>query len=215
MARSGAGETPPDFDSDARQLEGLVARFERDLMPWSAGELKSGGAGLVFAKALLATRELCAAIADQLDTATTPGWRTFVSTARTASEVEDWYGAEIRVAGASVDAGFMPLAWGEDGVPTPLRLWIRAGGLSREVIDDLYPAYVQMLELSNALLLAKLAAPPMPSADEQERWWMVPFPLRPDMAGAEAREDVKKTAAALMAPLIELDRRTRQEPGDA
>lgn len=215
VARGGAGETPPDFDSDTRQLEGLVARFEQDLMPWSAGELKSGGSGLAFAKALLATRELCAAIADRLDTAITPGWRTFASTARTASDVEDWYGAEIRVAGTSVDAGFMPLAWGEDGVPTPLRLWILAGGLSREVIDGLYPAYVQMLEISNGLLLAKLAVPPTSAAEDHERWWMVPFPLRPDVGGAEAREDMKKTGAALMAPLIERDRRARQKPGDA
>jgi hypothetical protein len=215
VARGVAGEASPDFDSDTHQLEGLVARFEQDLMPWNAGELKSGGAGLAFAKALLATRELCAAIADQLDTATTPGWRTFASTARTASDVQDWYGAEIRVAGTSVDAGFMPLVWGEDDVPTPLRLWILAGGLSREVIDGLYPAYVQMLEISNGLLVAKLAAPPMSAAEDHERWWMVPFPLSPDIAGAEAREDMKQTAAALMAPLIELDRRTHQEPGDA
>jgi hypothetical protein len=71
-----------------------------------------------------------------------------------------------------------------------------------------------MLKISNGLLLAKLAAPPMSAGEDYERWWMVPFPLRPDIAGAEAREDIKKTAAALMAPLIELDRRTRQELGD-
>jgi hypothetical protein len=213
VVRGGTGETPPDFDSDTRQLEGLVARFEQDLMPWTAGELRAGGAGLAFAKALLATRELCGAVAAQLDTATSPGWRTFASTARAASDVEDWYGAEFRVAGTRVDAGFMPLAWGDDGVPTPLRLWILAGGLSSDVIDGLYPAYVQMLEISNGLLLVMLAAPPLSAVGEHERWWMVPFPLRPDIAGAEAREDMKKTAAALMVPLVELNRRIRKEPG--
>ena len=44
---------------------------------------------------------------------------------------------------------------------------------------------------------------------------MVPFPLRPDIAGTEAREDMTRTAAALMVPLIELDRRTRLEHGNA
>lgn len=213
VARGHAGETPLEFDSDLRQLEGLVARFEQDLMPWTVGELRSGGAGLAFAKALLAARELCGAVADQLDAAATPGWRTFAGAAKTASDVEDWYGVEIRVAGTSVDAGFMPLAWGEDGVPTPLRLWILAGGLSREVIDSLYPAYLKMLEISNGLLLEMLAGPPVAAAGEHERWWMVPFPLRQDIAGAEARGDIKKTAAALMVPLIELDRRDRPERG--
>jgi hypothetical protein len=214
VARGRSGEMPPDFDSDIRQLEGLVARFEQDLMPWTARELKSGAAGLAFAKALLTTRELCGAVADQLGRATTPSWRTFASTARTASDVEDWYGTVIRVAGASLDVGFMPVVWGEDGVRTPLRLWIRAGDLSREAIDRLYPAYLQMLEISNGLLLAMLDAPPVSAAAEHERWWMVPFPLRPDIAGTEARGDIKETAAALMAPLIELDLHTRQKQGN-
>jgi hypothetical protein len=215
VARGCVGETLPGFDSDMRQLEGLVARFEQDLMPWTVDELKSGGAGLAFAKALLAARELCGAVADHLDAAATPGWRTFAGTAKTASEVEDWYGAEIRVAGTSVDAGFMPLAWGEDGVPTPLRLWILAGGLSREVIDGLYPAYLQMLAISNGLLLEMLAEPPVAAAGEHERWWMVPFPLRQGIAGAEARIDIKKTAATLMVPLTELDHHARREHGNS
>jgi len=176
VARGRPGETPPDFDSDVRQLEGLVARFEQDLMPWTARELKSGAAGLAFAKALLTTRELCGAVADQLGSATTPSWRTFASTARTASDVEDWYGTVIPVAGALLHAGLMPLAWGEDGVPTPLRLWIFAGDLSREAVDSLYPAYLQILEISNGLLLAMLDAPPVSAAAGHERWWMVPFP---------------------------------------
>ena len=215
VARGGAAETPPEFDSDMRQMEGLVARFEQDLMPWTAGELRSGTAGLAFARALLATRELCAAAASQLDAHRTPGWRTSASSAKTASDVEDWYGAQFPVAGTSVNVGFMPLAWGENGTPTPLRLWILAGEVSREGIDSLYAAYLQMLEISNGLLLGMLAAPPVSAAEAHERWWMVPFPLRPDIAGTEAREDMTRTAAALMVPLIELDRRTRLEHGNA
>ena len=177
----GRSQGPPRRDAAGLRFRctstgGLVARFEQDLMPWTARELKSGAAGLAFAKALLTTRELCGAVADQLGSATTPSWRTFASTARTASDVEDWYGTVIPVAGALLHAGLMPLAWGEDGVPTPLRLWIFAGDLSREAVDSLYPAYLQILEISNGLLLAMLDAPPVSAAAGHERWWMVPFP---------------------------------------
>ncbi len=206
LIKAGSGKTSPELESDIHQMEGLVARYERELLAWTAEELRSGGFGLTFAKAQFASQELCKIVAGQLNCPATALWRTTGGGATTAGDFEDWYGVTGSLAGVSIQVGFEPRVWGEDAW-TPLRLWFVAKELSSDAADLLYPAYLRMLDISNELLYHMLTAPPAAAWDKDADWWMLPFPLRPEISSTEAREEMGRTAAALLAPLIDLDGR--------
>ena len=72
-----------------------------------------------------------------------------------------------------------------------------------------------MLDISSKLLYDMLKAPAAAAWDKDAGWWMLPFPLRPEISSKEAREEMKMTAAALLAPLIDLDSQLRMGQGAA
>ena len=208
LIKGGAGAMPPELGSDIHQLEGLVARYEQELLSWTAEELQSGGFGLTFGKAQLAAQVLCKTVSDQLNCPATTGWHTTGGGATTAADFQDWYGAQFNVAGAWIVAGFEPRVWG-DGAWTPLRIWFDARELPSHAADLLHPVYLRMLDISSKLLYDMLKAPAATAWDKDAGWWMLPFPLRPDISSKEAREEMKMTAAVLLAPLIDLDSQLR------
>jgi hypothetical protein len=207
-----AAAATPTLKSDIHQLEGLVAGYERELLSWTAEELQSGGFGLTFGKAQFASQELCQIVSDQLNYPATAAWHTTGGGATTAADFEDWYGAYFNIADGWIVAGFEPRVWG-DGAWTPLRIWFDARKLTSHAADLFYPVYLQMLDISNRLLFEMLMAPPTNAWDKGAGWWMLPFPLRAEISSKEARGEMKKTAAALLAPLIALDGQLREGAG--
>lgn len=212
LIKDGAGTMPPELESDIHQMEGLVARYEQELLAWTAEELQSGGFGHTFGKAQLASQVLCEIVSDQLKYSAKAAWHTTGSGATTAADFQDWYGAWVCFADTWITVGFEPRVWG-DGIWTPLRIWFDARKLSSEDADLLHPVYLRMLDISNELLHDMLQAPSAATWDKDDSWWMLPFPLRPDISSREAREEMKKTATALLAPLIDLNAQLRAGPG--
>jgi hypothetical protein len=202
LLKGGAGTVPSELESDMYQMEGLVASYERQMLSWTAEELKSGGFGLTFGKAQFASQELCEIVKDQLNyKAKAPAaWHTTGGGATTAADFQDWYGAQFNVGGAWIVVGFEPRVW-DDGIWTPLRIWFDARSLSSKAADLLYPVYLRMVDTANEFLYEMLKASPSAAWDKDLSWWMLPFPLRPDISSKEAREEMKKIAAALLAPL--------------
>jgi hypothetical protein len=209
LVRDEARDASPALQSDIYQLERLVARYELELEPWSADELREGGCGSTFGKALLTTRMLCEILSAQMGASIRPSWKTTTSDVRISREFWDWYGGQVSLpdpAGGLLAISFEPLHWGQDDACSPLRLWFLARGLPDEMIGRLYPVYLQMLARANELLQEKLGAEPAAARGKSEDWWMVPFPLRPELAGKEAREDMTKSTADLLGPLLDLIR---------
>jgi hypothetical protein len=201
----------PELTSDIHQLEGLVARYERELLSWTTEELKSGGFGLTFGKAQFAAQELCKIVSKQTNReATPPAWHTTGSRATTAADFQDWYGTWVGVAGAWITVGFEPRLWG-DGIWTPLRIWFDARKLSADAAGLLFPVYLQMRDIANELLHQMLQAPPAAAWDQDDDWWMLPFPLRPQISSKEARAEMEITAATLLAPLIGFEDQPRKD----
>jgi hypothetical protein len=206
LMRDGARDAPPALQSDLYQLERLVARYELELEPWTASELLEGGLGVTFAKALLATRVICGIVSAQMGASIRPGWWTTTSDARISRDFWDWYGGKVSLpepAGGLLTISFEPLLWGQDDASSPVRLWILARGLTDQTTGQLYPAYLQMLARANELLSDTLAAEPAAARSRSDDWWMVPFPLRPELAGEEAREDMTRSAVQLLEPLLD------------
>jgi hypothetical protein len=206
LIREGAGDAPPALQSDIYQLERLVARYELELEPWTADELRNGGFGPTFGKALLTTRVLCGIISAQMKASIRPAWTVTTSDVRMSRDFWDWYGGKLSLpepVGGLLAVSFDPLLWGQDDSSTPLRLSLLVRGLTTQTIDLLYPAYLQMIVLANESL-GKLSAGSADPRDRSEEWWVVPFPLRPGLAGEEAREDMDRSAAGLLKPLIDL-----------
>jgi hypothetical protein len=205
IGEGGAGDAPA-LQSDIYQLERLVARYELELEPWTADELRNGGLGPTFGKALLTTRVLCGIISAEMKASIRPAWTVTTSDVRISRDFWDWYGGKLSLpepAGGLLAVSFDPLLWGQDDASTPLRLSFLVRGLTRQTIDLLYPVYLQMIVLANESL-GKLGARSADPCDRSEEWWVVPFPLRPGLAGEEAREDMAISAAGLLKPLIDL-----------
>ena len=211
LIKDGAGTMPPELTSDIHQLEGLVVRYERELLSWTTEELQSGGFGLTFGKAQFASQELCKIVSEQLNWPATPAWHTTGGGATTAGDFQDWYGTLACFADVWLAVGFEPRVWG-DGTWTPLRILFDARKLPAAAAGLLYPVYLQMRDMANELLHQMLKAPPAAAWDQDDDWWMLPFPLRPEITSTEARAEMQKTAAALLAPLINLERQVRGNP---
>jgi hypothetical protein len=206
LIRDGAGDGLPALQSDIYQLERLVARYELELEPWTADELRNGGLGPTFGKALLATRMLCEIISAQMRTSIRPAWTATASDVRISRDFWDWYGGKVSLpdpAGGLLAVSFDPLLWGQDDASTPLRLSFLTRGLPRGTIDLLYPVYLQMIARANESL-GKLGAGSAIRHDRSDDWWVVPFPLRAELAGDESREDMTRSAADLLKPLLDL-----------
>jgi hypothetical protein len=202
-----AGHASPALQSDISQLEGLVARYELELEPWTAGELRAGGLGSSFGKALLSARVLCGIISAQMSTSIRPAWTATTSDARNSRDFLDWYGGKVNLpepAGGLLAISFDPLLWGQDEAYSPLRLSFLVRGLPGEIAGRLYEVYLQMLARANELLKQNLGAEPAAACDRSNEWWMVPFPLRPELAGEEARADMTQSAADVIEPLLDL-----------
>ena len=205
IREKGAGDAPA-LQSDIYQLERLVARYELELEPWTADELRNGGLGPTFGKALLTTRVLCGIISAEMKASIRPAWTVTTSDVRISRDFWDWYGGKLSLpepAGGLLAVSFDPLLWGQDDASTPLRLSFLVRDLTRQTIDLMYPVYLQMIVLANESL-GKLGARSDDPCDRSEEWWVVPFPLRPGLVGEEAREDMARSAAGLLKPLIDL-----------
>jgi len=186
-----------------------VARYELELEPWTAGELREGGVGSTFGKALLTTRVLCGIISARMGISIRTAWTTTASDVRNSKNFWDWYGGKVSLpdpAGGLLAISFDPLLWGQDDASSPIRLSFLVRGLPAETIGRLYPTYLQMLERANQQIEEKLGAGPATASGRSEEWWIVPFPIRPELAGEEAREDMMQSAADLIGPLLDLIR---------
>ena len=143
-----------------------MARYELELEPWTADELRTGGFGPTFGKALLTTRVLCGIISAQMRASIRPAWTATASDVRISRDFWDWYGGKVSLpepAGGLLAVSFDPLLWGQDDASTPLRLSFLTRGLSGGTIDRLYPVYLRMITWANESL-SKLGAG---SADSQ------------------------------------------------
>ncbi len=211
LAADKAGDTSSALQSDISQLERLVAKYELELEPWTSRELREGGLGSTFGKALLTTRVLCGIISARMDTSIRPAWTTTASDVRNSTDFWDWYGGKVSLpepAGGLLAISFDPLLWGQDGVSSPIRLSFLVRGLPSETVGRLYPVYLQMLTRANEQIKEKLGAGPVDKSDKSEDWWIVPFPIRPELAGEEARDDMAQSAADVVEPLLNLIRST-------
>jgi hypothetical protein len=210
VIKKGAGDASLALQSDIHQLERLMARYEHELGPWTDAELRRGGLGLTFARALLTTRVLCEIISIQLDASIRLAWTTTTSQALVSQDFLDWYGCNVclpaAAGGGKFAISFDPVLWGRDGAPSPLRLSFLSRGLPTEESERLYAVYLQMLERANDLFRQIFGADPFPAGKKSEDWWMVPFPICPELAGEEARDDMTRTAAVLLTPLLNLIR---------
>ncbi|MGW4892488.1 hypothetical protein ACWEQL_09505 [Kitasatospora sp. NPDC004240] len=166
---------------DADQLEGLVQRFEHELEPWTLAELRTGGAGATFTKAVRtvdAAREL---LRDAGATVSRAEWRSY----RT---VAPYYSFELTVAAVGpVLVSFDPEHWGVSS-PSPLNLWLKREAATAVPAGARFAAYLAARAES-----ARLAAPVHPDAAGHrphtvtQDWWALPLPLRPGLMGAAAR----------------------------
>ena len=207
LVRDEAGGSSPALRADLYQLERLVAKYEFELEPWTLDELRKGGLGSTFAKALLTTRAVCGIFSAQMGASIKPAWATTTSDIRVSQDFWDWYGGKVGLPepiGGLLAISFEPLHWGQDDVSSPIRLWFLVRGLSNETIERLYPVYAQMVTRANELLNEKLGAGPALARNKSEDWWMVPFPLSPELAGEEARDDMTNSAKYLLEPLFDL-----------
>ncbi|AYG78401.1 hypothetical protein DWB77_00508 [Streptomyces hundungensis] len=203
------GDAVPEFDgpmtSDLHQLEGLVAKFEDELLDWTTEELTSGGLGATFAKALHTTRVLSRIVAEELGTAHAPHWHTPSKNAVLPSlELWDWYGQRFRAAGSGFAVCLEPTTyWGLEGCRSPLRVGFEVAE-ARLPLDRLYQVYLHMHALSDGCF-HELSHPPTNAVDPAPRsdgWWLLPFPLRPGLAGEEAVDEMRATARTLLTPLL-------------
>ncbi len=199
-------ETDRPMTSDLHQLEGIVAKFEDDLLGWTPEELTSGGLGATFAKALHSTRVLCRIVAEELGTAHAPQWHTPSRTAvLPSSELWDWYGQRFGTAWSGLAVCLEPTTyWGLEGCRSPLRLGFNVAA-ARLPLDRLYQVYRDMHALSDRRFHdlsgpRTAAAAPAPRSDG---WWLLPFPVRPGLAGQEAADEMRATARTLVAPLLQ------------
>ncbi|PJN01518.1 hypothetical protein CG740_20340 [Streptomyces sp. CB01201] len=198
-------ETDRPMSSDLHQLEGIVAKFEDELPGWTPEELTSGGLGATFGKALHTTRVLCRIVAEELGTAHAPQWHAPSRTAvLPSSELWDWYGQGFGTAWSGLAVCLEPTTyWGLEGCRSPLRLGFNVAA-ARLPLDLLYQVHLKMHALSDRFF-SDLSGPwttataPAPRSDG---WWLLPFPLRPGLAGGEAAAEMRATARTLVAPLL-------------
>jgi hypothetical protein len=128
------------------------------------------------------------------------------SDVRISKEFWDWYGGKVSLpepAGGLLAVSFDPLLWGQDDASTPLRLSFLTRGLPWGTIDLLYPVYLRMIVRADESL-RKLGAGSATPSERSDDWWVAPFPLRAGLAGEEAREDMTRSAADLLKPLLDL-----------
>jgi hypothetical protein len=206
LIRDGAWDASSPLQSDIYQLERLVARYELELEPWTADELRNGGLGPTFGKALLATRMLCGIVSAQMRTSIRPAWTATASDVRISRDFWDWYGGKVSLpepAGGLLAVSFDPLLWGQDDASTPLRLSFLTRGLPGRTAELMYPVYLQMITRANESL-GKLRAGSGTRHDRSDDWWVVPFPLRAGLTRDESREDMTISAAELLKPLLDL-----------
>jgi hypothetical protein len=202
LIRNASGRMPVTLESDLFQLERLVATHEYELEPWTIEELRDGAAGFGFAKALATVRALCEIITEQTNVKFQPKWKPTGSWAVRPGEFYDWYGGEATLpepVNATLAISFDPVNWGRRGCPLPFSLSFRSSSLAPEIADQRYLTYQQMLDRANELLADDLGT--TKASGQSERWWVLPFPIRPGASGDEARAELTATAATLLAPL--------------
>ncbi|MCX5384807.1 hypothetical protein [Streptomyces sp. NBC_00083] len=195
-----------ELESDLYQLGGIITKFEDELVGWTAQELTAGGVGGTFAKALHTTRVLCRIVGAELEAPYAPRWHAPGKNAVLPStELWDWYGQEFCGAWSGLSVCMEPTSyWGLEGCRSPLRVGFRtaAAQLSH---DRLYQVYLAMHRAADRLLdRHQPDLPALPATDRADRdatWWLLPFPLRPTIAGAEAAADLRATVQMLLAPL--------------
>lgn len=207
LAADKTGDGSSALQSDIYQLERLVAKYELELEAWTARELREGGLGSTFGKALLTTRVLCGIISARMGTSIRSAWTTTTSDVRNSTDFWDWYGGKVSLpkpAGGLLAISFDPLPWGQDDACSPIRLSFLVRGLPSETIGRLYPVYLQMYTRANEQIEEKVGAGPIDKSDKSEDWWIVPFPIRPELAGEEARDEMAQSAADLIEPLLNL-----------
>lgn len=203
ILRTAATPGTHKLSADIHQLEGLVTEYEQQLSTWNAEELIKGGAGITFAKALHANRVLCDIVSHQLGTKIKPSWRTTGPAAKNPSEFWDWYGGMVDIAEVPLAICFEPIHWGRDNCPSPLLLGLKVGGLPVATIELLFPAYLAMIAAADELFHEMLGTPPLePWSSQEDNWWMVPFPLRPDRTSEEMQEEMASTTKVLLSPLL-------------
>jgi hypothetical protein len=206
--RHGAGGLSAELASDLHQLEALVAKYEHDLLTWTPEELRSGGTGLTFSKAVATTRVLCQIIAERIGTPLTLAWHATTAAVTAVEDYWDWFGATAGISDVEFWVSFEPTLWGEDGRSSPVRISLRPPK-SADASKRLYAVYLQMLALANGLLQDALDIAPATASGEDASWWMLPFPLRPGITSEEARDDIAKAVTMILAPLAGLDSEAR------
>jgi hypothetical protein len=213
VIRYRASGVSPELASDLHQLEGLVAKYEHDLLSWTPEELRSGGMGLTFSKAVATTRVLCEIIAERFGKPIAPAWKATRATVRAVEEYWDWFGAKASISSVEFWISFEPTLWGEDDGSSPVRISLNPP----EHIDAarrLYVVYLQMLALANDLLQDALDVGPATASAKDASWWMLPFPLRPGTTSEEAREDMANAVTMILAPLAALDSEAGRNTGE-
>jgi hypothetical protein len=204
VVKGGSGGMPLDLASDLHQLEGLVAMYEHDLLSWTPEELRSGGTGLTFSKAVATTRVLCQLIAERFGTPLAPAWHATRAAVTAVEEYWDWFGADARISGVRFWISFEPTLWGEDDASSPLRISLSPPDQPDEA-QRLYPAYLRMLAQANDLLGEALNAEPAAASGKDASWWILPFPLRPGITSEEARDDMASVVTKILAFLADLE----------
>jgi hypothetical protein len=204
VVRRGSGGMSPDLASDLHQLEGLVAMYEHDLLSWTPEELRSGGTGLTFSKAVATTRVLCQVTAERFGTPLAPAWHATRAAVTAVEEYWDWFGSDARISGVRFWISFEPTLWGEDDASSPLRISLSPPDKPDEA-RRLYPAYLRMLAQANDLLREALDVEPAAASGKDASWWMLPFPLRPGITSEEARDDMASAVTKILAFLADLE----------
>ncbi|MCX5188540.1 hypothetical protein ACFV8Z_05710 [Streptomyces sp. NPDC059837] len=203
IAVLGDARTDRQMDSDLYQLEGIVKKFEEELLGWTPEEMTSGGLGSTFTKALHTTRVLCRIVAEELGAANAPHWHApGKSAVLPSTELWDWYGQRFGPAWAGLSVCLEPTTyWGLEGCRSPLRLGFNLAE-ARLPLDHLYQVYLNMHGLSDQLFHDLSGLPTTAPAPWSDGWWLLPFPLRPGLAGEEAAAAMRATARTLVAPLL-------------
>jgi hypothetical protein len=203
LFRKGPGGMSPDLASDLHQLEGLLALYKHDLLSWTPEELRSGGTGLTFSKAVATIRVLCQIVGDRLGTPLTPAWHATRAAITAVDEYWDWFGADAITSGVRLWISFEPTLWGEDGASSPVRISLSPPGQSDEA-QRLYRVYLRMLTQANRLLRDALGVEPVGPSGKDASWWMLPFPLRPGITSEEARDDMASAVTTILGLLADV-----------
>ncbi len=206
--RRRAGPLPVSAVSDLHQLEGLVAKFESDLLEWTPESLERGqGAGLFIlalqsADAMIDAVKVFPGVTWSTESDANARWKRIHRSGARPETFQDWYGMMVTITGVPVALAFEPTTWGAPGFPTPLQIELDVRALGDDVARPLYSTYRRMVEAANDRFQDFLGTRPATPTPDDQNWWRVPFPLPPGLAGEEARQSIEATARAVLAPLL-------------